>query len=87
MPLAFSSHDAIPRGRHCKRGGVDLDECAPAVCPPYLQEMFRQGDREKALGLPVSALMDRSGQGVTKSQPGFFNVSACVERLGRWVIE
>ena len=36
--------------------------------------MFRQGDREKALGLPVSALMDRSKPGVTKSQPGFFQV-------------
>eukprot|EP00798_Chlamydomonas_sp_ICE-L_P016316 gene16316-22505_t len=38
------------------------------------EEMFRQGDREKAAGLPISALMDRSKAGVTKSQPGFFNV-------------
>eukprot|EP00195_Chlamydomonas_chlamydogama_P006345 CAMPEP_0202897216 /NCGR_PEP_ID=MMETSP1392-20130828/6039_1 /ASSEMBLY_ACC=CAM_ASM_000868 /TAXON_ID=225041 /ORGANISM="Chlamydomonas chlamydogama, Strain SAG 11-48b" /LENGTH=1191 /DNA_ID=CAMNT_0049582803 /DNA_START=21 /DNA_END=3596 /DNA_ORIENTATION=- len=38
------------------------------------EEMYRQGDREKALSLPVSALMDRSQAGVTKSQTGFFNI-------------
>ena len=38
--------------------------------------MFRQGDQEKALGQPVSPLMDRSKAGVTKSQTGFFNIVA-----------
>ena len=35
------------------------------------EEMFRQGDQERAHGLPVSPLMDRlKGQGITKSQTG-----------------
>ena len=38
--------------------------------------MFRQGDRERALGQPVSPLMDRTKGGVTKSQTGFFNIVA-----------
>ena len=42
--------------------------------PP--QEMFRQGDRERALGQPISPLMDRTKGGVTKSQTGFFNIVA-----------
>ena len=34
-----------------------------------------QGDKEKAVGLPVSALMDRSLQGgMTRSRMGFFNI-------------
>ena len=36
-------------------------------------QMFRQGDLEKERGYPISPLMDRSKQGITKSQPGFFN--------------
>lgn len=40
------------------------------------QEMFSQGDKEKALHLPVSPLMDRTKEGVTKSQVYFFNVVA-----------
>ena len=49
-------------------------------CYPFAhltpQEMFRQGDREKTLGQPVSPLMDRARGGVTKSQTGFFNIVA-----------
>ncbi|MEW5314060.1 MAG: hypothetical protein WDW38_005584 [Sanguina aurantia] len=37
-------------------------------------EFFRQGDREKDLGLPVSPLFDRTKPGVSKSQVGFFDV-------------
>ncbi len=38
------------------------------------KEMFKQGDAERSLGLPVSPLMDRfTGKGVTKAQTGFFN--------------
>ena len=44
--------------------------------PRTLQEMFRQGDRERALGQPISPLMDRVKGGVTKSQTGFFNIVA-----------
>ena len=40
------------------------------------EEMFRQGDRERSLGQPVSPLMDRNKEGVLKSQCGFFNVVA-----------
>lgn len=39
------------------------------------EEMFRQGDKEKALGLSVSPLMDRSQKGgITRSQVGFFQI-------------
>lgn len=36
------------------------------------EEMFRQGDKEKQLGFPVSELMDRNKTGIYKSQAGFF---------------
>ncbi len=51
---------------------------APSAHPPtHPPSRTRpQGDREKALGMPVSALMDRSRPGVTKSQPGFFQVGS-----------
>ena len=40
------------------------------------EEFFRLGDRERALGLPISPLMDRSKSGIPQSQPGFFSVVA-----------
>ncbi|KAL0048533.1 hypothetical protein WJX82_005213 [Trebouxia sp. C0006] len=42
----------------------------------YLEEeFFQQGDKEKAVGLPVSPLMDRSLKGgLTRSQVGFFDI-------------
>lgn len=40
------------------------------------EELFLQGDHEKANGLKVSPLMARSGKGVSKMQVGFFNVIA-----------
>ncbi|KAJ3116179.1 cAMP-specific 3',5'-cyclic phosphodiesterase 4C [Physocladia obscura] len=36
-------------------------------------EFYRQGDREKALGLPVSNFMDRSNPNVAKCQLGFID--------------
>lgn len=36
------------------------------------QEFFLQGDAERSLGLPISPLCDRTKEGVTKSQVGFF---------------
>lgn len=43
----------------------------------YLEEeLFRQGDREKANSLTVSPLMDREKNGITKSQVGFFDIVA-----------
>lgn len=36
--------------------------------------MWRQGDREKALGQPISPLMDRTKSNLSKSQVGFFTV-------------
>ncbi|PNW87229.1 hypothetical protein CHLRE_02g114100v5 [Chlamydomonas reinhardtii] len=40
------------------------------------EEFFRQGDKEKELGLPISPLFDRAKQGVSKSQGGFFEFVA-----------
>jgi hypothetical protein len=40
------------------------------------QEMFAQGDKEKALGISISPLMDRTKAGVSRSQIFFFNVVA-----------
>ncbi|KAG2443897.1 hypothetical protein HXX76_002237 [Chlamydomonas incerta] len=40
------------------------------------EEFFLQGDRERALGLPISPLFDRAKQGVSKSQVGFYNFVA-----------
>ncbi|KAG1675132.1 hypothetical protein FOA52_003355 [Chlamydomonas sp. UWO 241] len=38
------------------------------------EEMFQQGDQERALGLSISPLMDRHGGGIQKSQTFFFNL-------------
>ncbi|EFJ53060.1 3'5'-cyclic nucleotide phosphodiesterase, partial [Volvox carteri f. nagariensis] len=40
------------------------------------EEFFLQGDRERALGLPISPLFDRAKQGVSKSQVGFYDFVA-----------
>ncbi|KAG2425824.1 hypothetical protein HXX76_013449 [Chlamydomonas incerta] len=40
------------------------------------EEFFRQGDRERQLGLPISPLFDRAKQGVSKSQVGFYDFVA-----------
>ncbi|GAX77392.1 hypothetical protein CEUSTIGMA_g4838.t1 [Chlamydomonas eustigma] len=51
---------------------------APAVHVKWVQkleaEFFIQGDKERSAGLPVSPLMERTKEGITKSQPGFINV-------------
>ena len=39
------------------------------------QKCWAQGDKERACGMPVSPLMDRSTQGgMTRSQLGFFSI-------------
>lgn len=38
------------------------------------EEMFLQGDSERARGMAVSPLMDRSKPGISRSQMGFFDV-------------
>lgn len=43
-------------------------------------EFFRQGDREKAAGIPISPLFDRDKPGVTKSQVGPLVVDHPVHR-------
>ncbi|KAG2445732.1 hypothetical protein HXX76_000338 [Chlamydomonas incerta] len=40
------------------------------------EEFFRQGDKEQELGLPISPLFDRTKQGVSKSQVGFYDFIA-----------
>jgi len=41
-----------------------------------LDEFFAQGDKEKALGMPASFLMDRDKPGASSSQVGFFELVA-----------
>ncbi|KAL3161210.1 putative 3',5'-cyclic phosphodiesterase pde-3 [Trebouxia sp. C0009 RCD-2024] len=63
LKCADIGHLAVDPKTH-KRWAYQLEE-----------EFFRQGDMEKAAGLPVSALMDRSMKGgMTRSQLGFFNI-------------
>ncbi|KAG2424735.1 hypothetical protein HXX76_014310 [Chlamydomonas incerta] len=64
LKAADIGHLAGELSVHCRWLGV-LEE-----------EFFRQGDRERALGLPISPLFDRSKQGVSKSQVGFFDFVA-----------
>lgn len=40
------------------------------------EEFFRQGDKEKDMTMAVSPLMDRTKDGITKSQVGFFDIVA-----------
>ncbi|KXZ50318.1 hypothetical protein GPECTOR_17g957 [Gonium pectorale] len=40
------------------------------------EEFFRQGDKERQLGMPISPLFDRAKQGVSKSQTGFYEFVA-----------
>lgn len=61
---------------------ADLGNLA-ADTPVYLQwvdrleeEFFLQGDKERAAGLPISPLFDRTKQGVSKSQIGFYDFVA-----------
>eukprot|EP00899_Mesostigma_viride_P026359 jgi/Mesvir1/6908/Mv09065-RA.2 len=41
-------------------------------CRAIMEEFYLQGDKEKALGLPVSPFMDRDSANVPKSQLGFY---------------
>jgi hypothetical protein len=41
-----------------------------------MKEFWQQGDKERALGLPISAFMDRSQPNVSACQIGFINVLA-----------
>eukprot|EP00736_Rhodelphis_marinus_P007250 Rmarinus@m.1843 len=54
---------------HCSMSKKIHVEWSTRVCG----EFFMQGDRERALGIPVSPFMDRSKQQVAKSQIGFFD--------------
>ena len=66
--------------------GVGVGPLSEADSPPpfpsltlvsaALAQFFNQGDCERAAGLPISPLMDRTKEGITRSQPGFFNIVA-----------
>lgn len=67
---------------------ADLGHLAAAL-PVHLKwvsaleaEFFAQGDEERARSMPISPLCDRTKEGITKSQVGFFEfvVSACCHR-------
>ncbi|KAL0017820.1 hypothetical protein WJX77_003173 [Trebouxia sp. C0004] len=63
LKCADIGHLAADTATH-KRWSLKLEE-----------EFFRQGDMEKALGLSVSPLMDRTHKGgITRSQIGFFSI-------------
>lgn len=40
-------------------------------------ELFLQGDQERRRGLPISPLMDRNAQGITRSQVRRAMATAC----------
>jgi hypothetical protein len=42
-------------------------------CELVLEEFMRQGDKEKALGLPISPYMDRETLNIPSSQIGFID--------------
>jgi len=50
-----------------------LDISKPWV-DKIMEEFYRQGDREKELGLPVSKFMDRDSPNVAKCQVGFIDI-------------
>ena len=50
------------------------DDCLREFSWWSLSQFFRQGDLEKFNGMVVSPLFDRSKQGVTRSQIGFFDI-------------
>eukprot|EP00873_Tetraselmis_striata_P019901 jgi/Tetstr1/440165/TSEL_028521.t1 len=64
LKIADIGHCALPMAQHRE------------WCLLLQEEMFRQGDREKRMGMPTSPLMDRDRPGVfsAKSQVGFFDV-------------
>ena len=66
LKCADLGHLASAEGVHLKWVGL-LEE-----------EMFRQGDKEKARGYPVSPLMDRTKTGITRSQPGVSLPPMCI---------
>ncbi len=49
----------------------------------HVCRFFRQGDAERAAGMPISPLCDRSKAGVLKSQVGFFDF---VVGVHAWVV-
>ena len=59
----------------CRYAESLLKDMTPRWMPRPLQ-FFAQGDRELEAGLPISPLMDRTKEGITRSQPGFFSIVA-----------
>ena len=74
LKCADLGHLASAEGVHLKWVGL-LEE-----------EMFRQGDKEKARGYPVSPLMDRDKEGITRSQPGVSTAPCiyCSSQFRQW---
>lgn len=57
----------------------------PPCFPPPPPQFFAQGDSELEAGLPVSPLMDRHKEGVTRAQPGVSSAVGRGEgRVQRW---
>ncbi|XP_063412455.1 dual specificity calcium/calmodulin-dependent 3',5'-cyclic nucleotide phosphodiesterase 1A-like isoform X3 [Mytilus trossulus] len=75
MPESIDKAKALSMVLHC----ADIGHPAKEWNLHYkwtnqlLEEFFRQGDREKELGLPFSPLCDRSGVLVAESQIGFID--------------
>lgn len=77
LKCADVSHAARPTRLHCVWSDL------------ITEEFFRQGDRERADGLPVSPLCDRNDFNMSKSQLGFieFVVLPCFEPFSSWCDE
>ena len=75
-PYRSQYDDPLPSA-HRARATVQGDHERTLGLPisPLLLPANVQGDRERTLGLPISPLSDRkTGKGVTKCQPGFYEV-------------
>eukprot|EP00798_Chlamydomonas_sp_ICE-L_P029068 gene29068-32273_t len=77
MPKAMSTK-SMPLPKVCADIGLIAEGLEVHIKWVYAleEEFYNQGDLELKNGLPISPLFDRTKPGVSKSQPGFFNVIA-----------
>ena len=70
--IDLASHFAI----RIREKSLQPSWLTPSLHPLCCLKFFIQGDLEHRSNLPISPLMDRTKEGITKSQPGFFSIVA-----------